>query len=124
MSWTGEYLAIVSVSILLGLAANRCPNRVLNPANTSATPNPTADKQEPAFNGASSTSGGVPFTSAVITTTTSTAAAPTLSVSASPSLSPSPSPSAPPSVARATRDKITAVGAAALLGGAVVWANS
>jgi hypothetical protein len=91
---------------------------VLNPDNTSATPNPTADKQEPAFNGASSTSGGVPFTSEVVTTTTNTAAGPSLSASASPS----PSPGAPVA-AGGSRDRTVAVGSAVVLGGVVVWAN-
>ena len=85
---------------------------VLNPDNSTATPDPSAATQAPAFNGASSTSGGVPFTSAVVTTTTSTAAA-----------GPSSSPSNAPAMADDASARTAAVGFAMLFGGAAMWAN-
>jgi len=87
-------------------------NRVLNPANTTATPDPSAATQPPAFNGASSTEGGVPFTSAVVSTTT-------ISGGGTPTASPS-----QPSVVEgaASQTKAGAV-VAALFGGVVVLAG-
>ncbi len=88
-------------------------DRVLNPDNSTATPDPSAATQAPAFNGASSTSGGVPFTSAVVTTTTSTAAAG----------GPSSSPSNAPAMADDASARSAAVGFAMLFGVTVMWAN-
>ncbi len=87
-------------------------DRVLNPDNSTATPDPSAATQAPAFNGASSTSGGVPFTSAVVTTTTSTAAA-----------GPSGSPSSAPAMADDASARSVAVGVAMLFGGSAMWIN-
>ncbi|KAH8652047.1 FAS1 domain-containing protein [Xylariales sp. PMI_506] len=83
-------------------------DQVLNPSNTTATPNPSATSVEPAFSGASSVTTGVPFTSGVSTpTTTFPAASATSSSSKGPAMP----------------IKTGAVGAAALFGGAVVLVN-
>ncbi|KAI1110557.1 FAS1 domain-containing protein [Nemania sp. NC0429] len=50
-------------------------NRVLNPNNTCATPNPSATTAGPAYTGASSGTAGIPYTSGVTTTTTTFPAA-------------------------------------------------
>ncbi|KAK4032119.1 FAS1 domain-containing protein [Parachaetomium inaequale] len=110
---------VVASDILVGNGVVHVVDGVLNPANTTATPNPSAATQEPAFNGASSATGGVPFTSAVISTTTvASPAGPT----ATPTASAGPGSPAPVAVDAASGRK-AAVGAAMLLCGAVVLAN-
>ncbi|KAK6073960.1 fasciclin domain-containing protein [Seiridium cupressi] len=86
-------------------------DQVLNPGNTTATPDPTASSATPAYTSASSGTAGVPFTSGVATPTTTFPAA-TSGGSAATSTS---NPGAPM--------KTAAVGAAALFGGAAMLAN-
>ena len=88
--------------------ANIDLSSVLNPLNSTATPNPTASTQGPAFSGASSVT-GVPFTSGVPPATTTAPVA-----TAAPSS---------PSSALAAPMKTGAVSLAALFGGAAVLAN-
>ncbi|KAL2162941.1 hypothetical protein VTH06DRAFT_6777 [Thermothelomyces fergusii] len=85
---------------------------VLNPANTTATPDPNAATQPPAFNGASSATGGVPFTSAVASTTT-------VSVSSTPTASPS----RPTPIRGAASERKACIAAAVAFGGVAVLAN-
>ncbi|KAK9780474.1 putative FAS1 domain-containing protein [Seiridium cardinale] len=86
-------------------------DQVLNPDNTTATPDPTASSATPGYTGASTDTAGVPFTSGVPTPTTTFPAA-TSGGSEATSTS---NPGAPM--------KTAAVGAAALFGGAAMLAN-
>ncbi|KAG7289324.1 hypothetical protein NEMBOFW57_005691 [Staphylotrichum longicolle] len=105
---------VVVSDVLVGNGVVHILDGVLNPNNSSATPSPSAATQEPAFNGATSTAGGVPFTSAVIVTTTSTANAPAPTT---------PSPTSPPAVVADAPVVQAPVGVAAVFGGAAMWAN-
>ncbi|KAI1138386.1 FAS1 domain-containing protein [Hypoxylon sp. FL0543] len=87
-------------------------DQVLNPNNTSATPDPSATTTTPAFTSASSGTAGIPFTSGVTTPSTTFPAATSAGGSASSSSS-----------GAAMPMKTGAVGAAALFGGAAVFAN-
>ncbi|KAL2172951.1 FAS1 domain-containing protein [Thermothelomyces heterothallicus CBS 202.75] len=103
---------VVTSDILVANGVVHIVDGVLNPANTTATPDPNAATQPPAFNGASSATGGVPFTSAVASTTT-------VSVSTTPTASFShPSP-----VRGAAPEKRACMAAAAAFGGVAVLAN-
>ncbi|KAK4150842.1 FAS1 domain-containing protein [Chaetomidium leptoderma] len=102
---------VVAADVLIGNGVVHVLDGVLNPDNPTAVPDPNAATQEPAFNGASSTAGGVPFTSAVITTT-STATVPASSGASEPSVVPAAAPR-----------RMAAVGAAGLLGGVVALVN-
>ncbi|KAK3937691.1 FAS1 domain-containing protein [Diplogelasinospora grovesii] len=57
---------VVQPNVLVANGVVHVIDNVLNPQNTTATPDPTASTQSPAFSGASST-GGTPFTSGVPT---------------------------------------------------------
>ncbi|KAI1870581.1 uncharacterized protein JN550_005124 [Neoarthrinium moseri] len=87
-------------------------NQVLNPANSTETPDATATSAPPAFSGASSGTAGVPFTSGISTPTTTVPAATSGGGAATSSTS---NPGMPM--------KTGAVGAAALFGGAALFAN-
>ncbi|KAL2195196.1 FAS1 domain-containing protein [Corynascus similis CBS 632.67] len=103
---------VVISDILVGNGVVHVVDGVLNPANTTATPDPSVATQPPAFNGASSTEGGVPFTSAVVSTTT-------ISGGGTPTASPS-----QPSVVEGAASQIKAGAVvAALFGGVVVLAG-
>ncbi|OTA86152.1 hypothetical protein M434DRAFT_82306 [Hypoxylon sp. CO27-5] len=99
--------------ILLANGVVHVIDQVLNPNNTSATPNPTATTTTPAFTSASSGTAGVPFTSGITTPTTTFPAA---TSAGGPSETTSSSGAAMPM-------KTGAVGAAALFGGAAVFVN-
>ncbi|KAI2608737.1 FAS1 domain-containing protein [Hypoxylon fragiforme] len=86
---------------------------VLNPDNASATPDTTATTTAPAFSGASTGTDGVPFTSGVTTPTTTFPAATSAGGSETTSSS----------EGAAVPKQTGAIGAAALFGGAVIFAN-
>ncbi|AEO63091.1 uncharacterized protein THITE_2141256 [Thermothielavioides terrestris NRRL 8126] len=65
---------VVAADILVANGVVHVLDGVLNPDNTTATPNPTASSQEPAFNGATTTVAGVPFTSEIVTATSTSVA--------------------------------------------------
>ncbi|KAI0378493.1 FAS1 domain-containing protein [Hypomontagnella monticulosa] len=88
-------------------------DQVMNPNNTSAAPDTTASSATPAFSGASSGTGGVPFTSGVTTPTSTFPAATSAGGSGETSSS----------SGIAMPMKTGAVGAAALFGGAAVFIN-
>ena len=100
-------------------------DNVLNPANATAKPNPTASTQTPAFSSASSTGTNVPFTSGVPTPTSSiNTEAPTSQASAAaPSASSTASASSSSSSGAAMPMNTGGVGTAALLGGAALLMN-
>ncbi|KAK0727546.1 FAS1 domain-containing protein [Lasiosphaeria miniovina] len=80
-------------------------DNVLNPANTSAAPNPAAATQAPAFSGANTSAGGVPFTSGV------------------PGPSATGAGGAAPTATAAAPARTAALGVVALVGGAAVLVN-
>ncbi|KAI0413091.1 FAS1 domain-containing protein [Xylaria grammica] len=84
-------------------------DQVLNPNNTSATPDMSATSATPAYTGASSGTGGIPFTSGVTTPTTTYPAATSAGGQTAEGV--------------AMPMKTGAVGAAALFGGAAMLAN-
>ncbi|KAK8079072.1 hypothetical protein PG994_002879 [Apiospora phragmitis] len=93
--------------ILVGNGVVHVMNQVLNPDNTSQAPDPSAtNAPPPAYNGGSSTSGGVPFTSDVPTPTDT-----------------SPAATSEGSNLNAAPMRTGAVGAAALFGGAALLIN-
>ncbi|KAL2132483.1 hypothetical protein VTI74DRAFT_3757 [Chaetomium olivicolor] len=111
---------VLQSDILISNGVVHIVDGVLNPTNTTATPNPSATTEAPAFDGATTTAGGVPFTSAVLTltiATTNTPAAPPPTITIS-----SPPPAVVPGSAS---DRTAAVGVflAAVLGGVAVFAN-
>ncbi|KAI3325228.1 FAS1 domain-containing protein [Xylariaceae sp. AK1471] len=89
-------------------------DQVLNPDNTSGTPNPSETSATPAFTSASSGTSGIPFTSGVTTPTTTFPAATSAGGGGQSSSS---------SSGLAMPMKTGAVGAAALFGGAAMLAN-
>lgn len=90
-------------------------NQVLNPSNTTATPDPNAtNAPAPAYSGAS-TASGVPFTSGVTTQTTTTFPAATSG--------PAATATAGTGSAAAAPIQTGAIGVAALFGGAALLAN-
>ncbi|KAI0884035.1 FAS1 domain-containing protein [Annulohypoxylon maeteangense] len=99
--------------ILLANGVVHVIDGVLNPNNTSATPDPTATSTAAAFSGASSGTDGIPFTSGV-TTPTSTFPAATSAGGSGESSS---------SKGAAMPMKTGAIGAAALFGGAAAFVN-
>lgn len=86
-------------------------NQVLNPANTTATPDTAASTAAPAFSGASTGTAGVPFTSGVATPTTTHPAATSGGTAATSSSK------------AGVPMQTAAVGAAALFGGAAMLLN-
>ncbi|GAW23840.1 hypothetical protein ANO14919_134170 [Xylariales sp. No.14919] len=84
-------------------------DQVLNPNNTSAAPDTSATSATPAYTGASSGTGGIPFTSGVTTPTTTYPAATSAGGQTAEGV--------------AVPMKTGAVGAAALFGGAAMLAN-
>lgn len=99
--------------ILLSNGVVHVIDQVLNPDNASATPNVTATTATAAFTDASTGTAGIPFTSGVITPTTTYPAATSAGGSAESSSS----------SGLAMPMKTGAVGAAALFGGAAIFAN-
>ncbi|KAI1407655.1 FAS1 domain-containing protein [Hypoxylon sp. FL1857] len=99
--------------ILLANGVVHVIDQVLNPNNTSATPDPSATTTTPAFTSASSGTAGVPFTSGITTPSTTFPAATSAGGSGESSSS----------SGAAMPMKTGAVGAAALFGGAAVFAN-
>ncbi|KAK4139786.1 FAS1 domain-containing protein [Dichotomopilus funicola] len=63
---------VVVTDVLVGNGVVHFIDGVLNPANPTATPDPSAATQAPAFSGANTAAGGVPFTSSIILSTTTT----------------------------------------------------
>lgn len=108
---------VVTSDVLVANGVVHVIDGVLNPGNRTATANPSASTQEPAFSGASSTS-DTPFTSGVPSATTSiNTEGPTSMVSNAATGSGTSS-----SSGGAVPVKTGAVGAAALFGGAaVIW---
>lgn len=99
--------------ILLSNGVVHVIDQVLNPDNASATPNVTATSATAAFTDASTGTAGVPFTSGVTTPTTTYPAATSAGGSAESSSS----------SGLAMPMKTGAVGAAALFGGAAIFAS-
>ncbi|KAH6850500.1 FAS1 domain-containing protein [Chaetomium sp. MPI-CAGE-AT-0009] len=105
---------IIVADILIANGIVHIIDSVLNPANTTATPNPTASTQAPAFSGATTTTGGIPFAS-VVTRTPTVRPHPTASHY---------SPSAPaPTVVATALEKGVAVGMAVIVGCIAIAAN-
>ena len=97
---------VITADVLVANGVVHVIDNVLNPQNATATADPSAETQAPAFSGASSVS-DTPFTSGVATPTTAAGAEPT-ETSASGAAMPM---------------KTGAVGAAALFGGAALVYN-
>ncbi|KAI0396861.1 FAS1 domain-containing protein [Xylariaceae sp. FL0594] len=104
---------VVGPNILCANGVIHVIDRVLNPNDTSATPEPSATTTAPAYSGASSGTAGIPFTSGVSTPTTTYPAATTTEGGGGHT----------GSHGVAAPAATGAVGIAALFGGAVVLAN-
>ncbi|KAK4222502.1 FAS1 domain-containing protein [Podospora fimiseda] len=99
---------VIAADVLVANGVVHVIDGVLNPDNASAAPNPAAETQAPAFPGASSVGGGVPFTSGVVVPT------PAATNTAGPGATPT-------EPVTAGQGKVAAVAGAALFGaGAVV----
>ncbi|KAH6641266.1 FAS1 domain-containing protein [Chaetomium tenue] len=112
---------VIATDLIIANGVVHVLDGVLNPANTTATPNPSAATQVPAFIGAKTTTGGVPFTSVVATQTVT---APTHSPTAGgPYTAPAPTarPTGPPTDGAAPRANlalgmVVVAGCAAMVG--------
>lgn len=101
---------VVTPNVLVANGVVHVIDNVLNPANSTAAPNPAATSNPPAFSGATTGTAGIPFTSGIPAPTTT-----------APVATQRPTTTAPPNAAMPMRTG--AAGAAVLFGGAALWAN-
>ncbi|KAL8833434.1 MAG: hypothetical protein Q9170_004277 [Blastenia crenularia] len=113
---------VITPDVLVANGVVHVIDNVLNPNNTAAMPEPTAEAQTPAFEGASSVA-SLALTSGVPTATMAIGAAPTPAEEASSSEGMGGAATSTPAAGAAGAMRTGAVGAAVLFAGAGAWMN-